>query len=182
MQNQESETHSSSPAQLPVIPPSSDQTPALAASEAERMLAKWSNQTPTFVTNLDLAGEEGLVLITNASAGSDEMTAQAAKRVLWLRGFVLSVWDKLDAKTGEVLKLLGCTLVLQDGRLVGTTANAVLRCVNMIAKTRPAGDWSPCVPVIIEPHKGNEAGPWYSMRVLSKAQLDDLEQKAKPKA
>jgi hypothetical protein len=177
MSNSVPEKSSQLPATLPDSTPPQPNVPALPLSEPERLLAQWSQGQPTFLTNLALTGEEGLVLATKASAASDQMTAQASGRLLLIRGFVLAVWDKTDAETGEQLKLLGANLVLQNGEMVGTTSAGVLRCLKMISQSRPKGEWAPPVPCLIEAHKGSQAGPYYTMRVLSKDEVAALAKK-----
>lgn len=177
MQNLPSSVPSTLQVQQSESPQQSTMMPATPQSEAERQLANWGSQTPSFLTNLTLSGEDGLALATRASAASDQMTAQAVGRVLRLKGFVLSVWDITDTQTGEVKQLLGGNLVTAEGELIGTTSPGVLRCLNMIGKSRPKGEWSPPVNVLIEAHKGNHPGPYYTMRVLTAKETESFAKK-----
>lgn len=112
------------------------------------LLAKWSETTPTYVTNLDVSTPTGRAMLTQALAKATRKTRNMVGQRIEAIGFVVHEATVADSATGEYAIRLRGAIIDESGIVCSTMSGPVLSTLCALAKARGKGKWDP--PSILE--------------------------------
>lgn len=140
--------------------------PALPATTAKTNLAATTpTQRGELVTNLRADDEGERVLVSRLMSPVDDRLMAYVGKTIEVSAVVMSLTEfESLSSPGEMVDKVYATIQLADGKIIGTTSNAVITQLAFLVGSNKRGAWEPPVKLEVRSHQSKKGLTYISVR------------------